>query len=249
MTSISDTETRRASMKMSFAKYAVAATTLVAGGGLGAVAAQAPAYAGGFSTTYTCDVPMLGSSTLALAGWLTSPGQAAVSRPTGFQLHISSLNFSAPVPIDSWNASAWITVGGSENAAFRVAGSGGYVPPGQPLTGDLAGEWAPTTTGTHLLSVGRLRITASTAATGMVTARCTPTEPRPVAETMTVLPSYEPGWSGPIVPPYAGWTPPVVYRPGWHRPPIVVVPPRHIGWTRPPYHGGWNRPGHHPHGH
>jgi hypothetical protein len=208
-------------MIKSLAKYTVTAATLVTGGGLGVLAAQAPAHAGGISAVFSCDVPMLGSNTVVLDGWLSSPGQTAVSRPTGFRLHLSRLDVSAPAPIDSWNASAWINVGGAESGAFRVAGSGGYVPVGQPITGDLTGDWVPGVTGNDLLSVGRIKITVSSPATGTVTARCMPND-RPVAETLAVLPSYYPGWSGPVAPPYAGWNRP-----------IVVVPPRHPGWNPP----------------
>jgi hypothetical protein len=216
-------------MITSFGKYAVATAALVSAGGLGAIAAQAPAWAGGFSTTYTCNVPMLGSRTAVLDGWLTSPGQTAVSRPTGFRLHISSLNMRTPIALHSWSASAWVTVGGAENSAFRMTGSGGYVPAGQPISGDLTGDWSPAVGGTDLLSVGRIKITATTAMTGPVTAHCVANEPGPVAETLSVQPSYYPGWSGPIAPPYQpGWARP--YHPDWNRP---IGPPHHIGWDRP----------------
>ncbi|WP_329237909.1 hypothetical protein OG417_34900 [Actinoallomurus sp. NBC_01490] len=205
-------------MIRSLAGYAVTAATLVTGGGLALVAAQAPAYAGGFSTVYSCDVPMLGSTTVVLDGWLSSPGQTAVTRPTGVRLHLSRLAVNAPVPIGSWSASAWINVGGAENTAFRVAGAGGYVPVGQPIRGDLTGDWTPAVGGTDTLSVGRLKITTNSPAIGTVTARCVPND-QSAAETLAVLPSYHPGWSGPIVPPYAGWARPVApYRPSWRGP-------------------------------
>jgi hypothetical protein len=202
-------------MIKTLAGYALTGATLVTGGGLALVAAQAPAYADRFSTVYSCDVPMLGSGAVVLDGRLSSPGQTAVTRPTGVRLHLSRLGAGAPVPIDSWSASAWINVGGAENSAFRVTGSGGYVPVGQPIRGDLTGDWTPAVSGTHVLTVGRLKITMTGPAIGTVTARCVPND-RPVAETLAVLPSYYPGWSGPIVPPYAGSARPVApYRPGW----------------------------------
>jgi hypothetical protein len=245
-------------MITSLGKHAAVAATAVAVGGLGAIATQAAtqvaAQAAGFSAAYTCSGPMLGTRAAVLDGWLTSPGQTAVNRPTGFQLHISSLNLGAPFTIDSWSASARVRVSGVENSAFRVAGSGGFVAAGQPLAGDLSGEWAPTVNGTHALTVGGITVSATTPA-GNVTAYCTTGEPRPVAETLTVFPSFETGWSGPVVPPYnvvvpyrPGWHHPGWNRPGWNRP-IVVVPRYHHGGSgRPggPPHGGWS---HHPHGH
>jgi hypothetical protein len=224
-------------MITSIGRHAVAAATVMAVGGLGALAVQAAtqatAQAAGFSTTYTCSGPMLGTRTAVLEGWLTSPGQTAVN-----------LSLGAPYPMDSWSASARVRVGGAENTAFRVTGSGGYVPVGQPLSGDLSGEWAPAANGTHVLNVGGITISANAPA-GNLTAYCAANEPRPVAETLTVFPVYQPGWNESAEPPYNVVVP---YRPGWHRPgwnhPIVVMPPYH--------HGGWERPGgweHHPHGH
>jgi hypothetical protein len=203
-------------MITSFGKYALAAATLCAAGGLGAIAAQAPASADGFATTYTCNVPMLGARNAVLEGWLGSPGRTVVGRPTGFRLHISRLDLGTPVALDSWSAAAWVRVGGAERSAFRMTGSGGYVPAGQPITGDLTGDWTPDRPGTDLMSVGRFSITATTPMTGPVTAHCAANGPAPVAETLAVLPPYHLGWDRP-------------YRPGWQRP---VLLPRPAGWDR-----------------
>jgi hypothetical protein len=234
-------------MITSFGKYAVAAAAAVSAGGLGAIAAQAPAQAAGFSSTYTCTVPMLGSQTAVLNGWLSSPGQTGVGRSTDYQMHISSLSLGAPIAIDSWSASAWVDVSGSESSSFQMTGSGGFVPAGQPLSGDLAGDWAPSVRGPHALSVSGITITANTPVTGNVTAQCVANEPRPVAATLMVHSGYYPGWNQPIVTPYpAGWVGPVApYRPGWHRP--IVLPPYHGGWGHPigPPHHNW--PHHHGH--
>jgi hypothetical protein len=242
-------------MITSLGKHAAVAATAVAVGGFGAIAAQAAApvaaRAAGFSAAYTCTGPMLGARSAVLEGWLTSPGQTAVNRSTAFQLHIASLSLGAPFAIDSWTASARIGVGGAENSAFRVAGSGGFVAVGQPLSGDLSGEWAPTAIGTHALTVRNLTISANTPA-GAVTAYCATGEPRPVAENLTVFPAFETGWTGPAVPPYQvvvpyqpGWHRPGWNRPAWHRPIVIVPPYHHHGRPGGPPHGG----PHHPHGH
>jgi hypothetical protein len=207
-------------MLRSFARYAAAATTLAAGGGIALFAVQAPAQAGGFASLFTCDVPLLGSTTVGVHGWLSSPGRTVVNRPASFRLHIGRTGVGGPLPVDSWSASAWINVTGAENTAFRVAGSGGWAP-GQPFRGDLAGDWAPTVSGTDLLSIGRIKITVTGAATGTVTARCFPAD-RPVAETLTVVPWYPPAWGAPVAP----------YGPAWNRP-IVVAPPATTVWGRP----------------
>jgi hypothetical protein len=224
-------------MITSFGKYAVAVATAIAAGGLATVAAQTPARAAGFTSAYTCTVPMVGSRTAVLNGWLSSPEHTGVGRPTGFQLHIASLSVGAPIAIDSWSASAWVDVSGSENSSFQLTGSGGFVPAGQPLSGDLSGDWAPSVRGLHMLSVSGLTVTANTPSTGNVTAQCVANEPRPVAATLMAHNGPYPGWDRPIIAPYpVGWAGP--YRPGWHRP---IVPP--------PYRGGWNRPGHWHHHH
>jgi hypothetical protein len=237
-------------MITSLGRHAVATATALALGCLGAVAAQRPAHADALSMPYTCTVPAMGSRAVTLDGWLTTPGQTANNRPVDFQLHIASLGLAAPIAINSWTASTWIDVSGAEMTSFRLVGSGGYVPAGQPLAGDLAGNWAPSIRGTDLLSVGAITITANTAAAGAVTAQCVPDEPRSPAASLMVVPRYHGVWAQPILPPpYGpGWHRPIVVAPpshgGWHRPPIVV-PPRG-GWHRPPIvvppHGGWHRP-------
>jgi hypothetical protein len=241
-------------MITSLSKHAVA--TAIAVGGLGAVAVQQPAQADGFSTSYTCDVPMLGSRTVVLDGWLTSPDQSVAGQPGAFQLHVAGLRPGAPVAVDSWSAAARVDVGGAESTWFRMEGSGGYLAPGQPISGDLSGGWTPAVTGTHVLSVGGITITVNSAAAGSVTARCVANEPRPAAETLSVLPAYGGGWATPVAPPYEVVAPPYnvivpPYQHGWHRP---IAPPHHGGWSRPggpPHHGGWSRPmpPHHSQGH
>jgi hypothetical protein len=230
-------------MITSFVTRAVVAATISAVGGLGAVAVSPPARAGTFSAGLLCNVPMLGARSAVLDGWLTSPGRTVVGGTTDFQLHISGLSLASPVPIDSWSASAWIDVGGTESTNFQMTGSGGYVAAGQPLTGDLTGTWTPSVRGPHTMSLSGITISADTATAGSVTVQCTAAGPRPVAEALAVIPYYS-GWTRPVLPPYSGeWSAPIVvrpyrpYRPGWPRP----VPP--------PHHGGWHHGGpHHQHG-
>lgn len=218
-------------MITSFGKHAVAAATVAAFGGLGVAVAHTPARASGFSTAYTCALPLLGSRAAILDGWLTSPGQTAVNGTAAFRLHIARLTLNSPVPIDSWNASASIGVRGAEISSFRVAGSGGFVPARQPLSGDLIGDWAPTQRGTDLLSVSSITISANTATAGTITAQCVPDEARQAGETLTVFSPYAAGGNRPDAAPYhRGWNRP--HHPGWHRP---GGPPRH------------DRPAHHPH--
>jgi hypothetical protein len=226
-------------MITSFGKYAVAVAAAVSAAGLATVAAQTPAQAAGFTSTYTCTVPMVGSRTAVLNGWLSSPEHTDVGSPAGFQLHISSLSVGAPIAIDSWTATASVDVSGAESASFPLTGAGGFVPAGQPLSGDLSGDWAPSVRGPHMLSVSGLTITANTPVTGNVTAQCVANEPRPVAATLMAHNGYYPRWDRPVVAPYpVGWAGPGPYRPGWNRP-IVL----------PPHRGGWNRPGHWHHHH
>jgi hypothetical protein len=208
-------------MITSFGKHAVAAATVAAFGGLGVAVTHTPARASGFSTAYTCALPLLGSRAAILDGWLTSPGQTAVNGRAAFRLHIARLTLNAPVPIDSWSASASIGVRGAEVSSFRVAGSGGFVPARQPLSGDLIGDWAPSRRGTDLLSVGSITISADTATAGTITAQCAPNEARQAAETLTVFPPYAAGGGRPHAASY------------------------HRDWNRP-HHPGWHRPAHHP---
>jgi hypothetical protein len=214
-------------------------TLAVAAATIAGMAVPAPARAAGFATTYTCSIPGMGARTVGLDGWLTSPGQTSAGRTAGFQLHISNLSISAPIPLDSWSASAWIDVSGAEVTSFQVTGSGGYVPAGQAITGDLTGEWTPSVNGTDALTPSALTVTVNTAMTGNVTAECAPNGPRPVAETLTVYPQYYTGWPRPVAPPYRpGWHRPIAPPYGWHRP-VVIVPPGHPGWGHHGERPGW----------
>ncbi len=220
-------------MIKSLGKHAV---TVLAIGGLGAMAAGTPAQASGFSAAYTCNISNVGQVPATLNGWLSSPG-TAFSGPSRFRLHISSLNLQSPIPIDSWNANAWINVGGAEQTTFQVGGAGGFVAPQGALAGDLVGTWAPVVGGTDLLSVGGLEITANTEGAGTVQVQCVPASGT-VAEVLRVSSPYLGRWNRPSVPIFhiGGWYHPgmVLHRPVWNHP---------GGWNRPGRPGGWNRPG------
>jgi len=231
-------------MITSLARYALAtAAAAAAFGGIGAIAA-APAQANGFSATYMCIGPM-GAGTVALEGWLASPGRTVVSRPTGFRLHIRSLSLQSPMSLTSWNASARIDVSGAENSAFRLAGTGGFVPAGQPIAGDLVGSWAPLARGPHLLSVGALTIHANTPLNGPVRAHCVANEPRPTAETLAVFGGYHYGWTTPIA--TAPYQQPIITQP--YQQPILMAyhgwghrfGDRNRHWWHHRWHGGWHR--------
>jgi hypothetical protein len=217
-------------MTTSFGKYAVTATAVFALGGLSAVAAQAPAQASGFSAAYTCNISNMGQVPAVLNGWLSSPG-TTFNGPASFRLHVSSLNLQSPMPIDSWNATAWINVAGAENTTFQVQGGGGPVPAQGALTGDLAGDWAPVMGGTDFLRVGGIEITANSAEAGSVPVQCVPNG-SPVAEVLRVASPYHGHWIRPAVP--------VFHIGGWYRPGMTLHRPV---WIRPGRPGGWNRPG------
>jgi hypothetical protein len=173
-------------MMKSLGKQAMAASTVVALGSVGAVAIQAHAHAAGFSAGYTCRVPVLGAKPVTINGTLTAPGRTTTNTPARFHLHISSLSLRSPVTINSWNATARIDVTGAQTASFRLRGSGGSVPAHQPITGDLAGVWVPRARGTDQLRAGNVTIKANISPLGDVTVACTPTDPRPVAKTLVV---------------------------------------------------------------
>jgi hypothetical protein len=247
-------------MTTSFGKYAATATAVLALGGLSAIGVQAPAQASGFTAAYTCNISNLGQVPAVLNGWLSSPG-TTFNGPASFRLHISSLNLQSPIPIDSWNARAWINVAGAENTTFQMQGGGGPVPAQGALTGDLAGDWAPVMGGTDFLRVGGLEITANSAEAGSVPVQCVPNG-SPVAEVLRVASPYHGRWIRPAVPIFhiGGWYRPgmALHRPvwihpgrpgGWNRPGIPIRPgrpgiPIHPGHPVIPVHpGGWNRPG------
>lgn len=174
-------------MTRSLAGRAVTAATVLALGALGVAASQAPAAASDFSAAYTCTLPLSGAQTVTITGSLTaSPAPATAGSPVHFALHISNLDLASPVKINSWSATANIDVSGAETASFAMTGSGGSVPAGQPITGDLAGDWTPAAAGTDQFQGGDVTVKANVSLLGNVTVPCTPNSPRPVAETLTV---------------------------------------------------------------
>jgi hypothetical protein len=172
-------------MVTSLAGRAVTAVMAVAAG---IVAPQAPAHASRFTMVYTCAVPLLGDRTVRAEGTLTAtPDRLAAGRMTWVVLHVSHLNLRPPVAIGSWSAAAQVDVSGAQTTAFRLSGAGGPVPAYQPVTGDLVGGWIPRAAGFDQFRVGRITLKVSTSAFGDVIVPCAPREPRPMAETISVV--------------------------------------------------------------
>jgi hypothetical protein len=161
--------------------------TVLAVGGLGVMAIQAPASASNFSAGYTCNVPVLGTQHVTMNGSLTaSPKPATAGRSTHFAMHLSSLSTPAPFAINSWNTTTGISVSGAQTASFQLRASGGSVPAGQTISADAAGDWTPARAGTDQFQSGNVTINMNTAAYGNITINCTANSPRPTAETLTV---------------------------------------------------------------
>ncbi len=162
----------------------------VAGLILGGAFVVQPAAASAFSAGYVCSVPVLGARPVLISGTLTaSPERTQAGAAVRFRLHISALSLQSPVVLNSWSATAGIDVGGAQTASFRLTGSGGPVPPHQPISGDLTGVWVPRAHGVDRLKGGDVTIKASVPVLGNVISLCVPKAPRPVIETLTVLSS------------------------------------------------------------
>lgn len=174
-------------MAGSLGRRVAVGSTALALGGLGAIVAQSPAHAADFSAAYTCTAPVLGTQSVTIDGSLTaSPNPAAAGAPVDFALHVAQVSLTAPVTINSWTITADLDVSGAETAQFQVTGSGGEVPANQPISGDLSGSWTPTAAGTDEVRGANVTVNANVVLLGDITVDCTPDEPRPVAETLTV---------------------------------------------------------------
>jgi hypothetical protein len=173
-------------MIRSLARRVAIASTAAMLGALGAIAMQMPAHASDFSAGYTCTLPLQGAQNVTISGSVTAtPSPSSVNTPTGFEL-VFSTDLTAPLDINNWTATADIDVSGAEIDVFQLTGSGGAVPAGQSISGSMAGSWTPTTAGTDEFRGGNVTINANVALLGNVTVPCTPNEPRPVGETLTV---------------------------------------------------------------
>jgi hypothetical protein len=165
----------------------VAGSTALALGGLGVIAAQSPAQAADFSAAYTCTAPVLGTQNVTISGSLTAtPNPAAAGTPVGFALTLTEISLQSPVAINRWTMTAALDVSGAQTASFQVAGSGGRVPANTPITGELTGTWTPTVAGTDEVRGAAVTVVANVVLLGNVTVSCTPNDPRPVGETLTV---------------------------------------------------------------
>jgi len=174
-------------MNGSIGRRLAAGSTTLALSGLGVIVAQSPAHAADFSAAYTCTAPVLGTQSVTIAGSLTaSPNPAAANTPVGFALHLSQISLVSPVAINSWTMTSTLQVSGAQTAQFQVSGSGGRVPANQPITGDLAGSWTPAAAGTDEIRGGDVVVKANVVLLGTVTVNCTPDDPQPVGETLTV---------------------------------------------------------------
>jgi hypothetical protein len=164
------------------------AATALALGAAAAIPAQAPADASTFTATYSCSNSLLGTKVVTVDSALTaSPSPATAGSPVSFDLSIGSLSLTSPLAINSWSASADVAGSGAESSAFRITGSGGYIPPGQPITdSSLTGSWTPAAAGADEFKIGDITISVNTDLFGNASATCTPTGTEPVAETLTV---------------------------------------------------------------
>jgi hypothetical protein len=153
---------------------------------LGLLAAPLPASAAAVSAPYTCISP-LGTQSVTISGSLTAdPNPATAGAPVTFTLEVTDLGLTAPLTITSWTGTVALDVGGAETAQFTATGTGGPIAANQPITGELSGTWTPTAAGTDEVTGGDVTISAEVQLLGTVTLTCTPDEPRPVAETLTV---------------------------------------------------------------
>ena len=153
---------------------------------LGVLAAPLPASAAAVSAPYACTSP-LGTQSVTIAASLTAtPNPAGAGAPVLFQLHVSNLGLTAPLTVNSWTGTVTLAVSGAETAQFTVAGSGGPIPAFRPITGDLSGSWTPSVPGVDEVRGGGVAITANVALIGKVSLTCTPAQPQPVGETLTV---------------------------------------------------------------
>ena len=174
-------------MVRTIGRRVVVGSTALALGGLGVLIAPSPALAADFSAAYTCTAPVLGTQSVTIGGSLTAtPNPATAGTPVGFALHLTQISLRAPVAINSWTMTASLDVSGAEAATFQVTGSGGRVPANTPITGDLAGSWTPTAAGTDEVRGAAVTVNANVFLLGNVTVTCTPNDPRPVGETLTV---------------------------------------------------------------
>ncbi|GAA4639257.1 hypothetical protein GCM10023196_100180 [Actinoallomurus vinaceus] len=172
-------------MSKSLGRRAATAATVIALGGLGVVAAQAPASASTFTGSYTCN-SILGTQNITVNGTATaSPNPTTVGTSTHFTAHIAT-SLSSPLAINSWSATLTANVSGAQTASFQATGSGGSIPANQAIAADVAGDWTPTAAGTDQISGGNVSIKANVVLVGNITATCTPNSPIPVAETLTV---------------------------------------------------------------
>ena len=152
----------------------------------GLLAAPVPASAAAVSAPYTCTSP-LGTQSVTITGSLTAdPNPAAAGTEVAFALEVTDLGLTAPLTINSWSGTVDLDVSGAETAQFQASGSGGPIAANQPITGSLAGAWTPTVAGTDEVTGGDVSIVAQVVLLGSVSLTCTPVEPRPVAETLTV---------------------------------------------------------------
>ncbi|GAA2607260.1 hypothetical protein [Paractinoplanes durhamensis] len=169
-------------MTVSAARWAVIAAALP----VGVLAAPLPALADPVSAPYTC-TSILGTDAVTITGELVAtPNPAAAGSPVAFDLTVTDLGLTAPLRIKSWSGTAVLQVSGAETGSFTLAGSGGAIPAGDPITGELTGSWTPSVAGTDTLTGGAVDITADVQLIGSVKLACTPDAGQPAAGTLTV---------------------------------------------------------------
>jgi len=149
------------------------------------LAAPLPALADAVSAPYVCS-SILGDDNVTITGELVAtPNPATAGSSVAFDLTVTDLGLTVPLRIKTWSGTAELNVSGAETGSFTLSGSGGPIPAGDAITGELTGGWTPSVAGTDTITGGAVDITADVQLVGTVSLTCTP-DGASTAATLTV---------------------------------------------------------------
>ncbi|HEY3682798.1 MAG TPA: hypothetical protein VGL93_07140 [Streptosporangiaceae bacterium] len=164
-------------MTLHIGRRAASTAAILALGALGAVGVPAAANAAtSVTATYTCHLPTGDQSGDFTADVTLDPAAPTSGGAVNVTVDLTSIPFTAPVQINSYDATLAINVSGAETSSFNVTKSSSTpIPANSPITvTGMAGTWTPSAAGSDTLAPGTATVNANVAILGNVTVTCEP---------------------------------------------------------------------------
>lgn len=156
---------------------AASAAAILALGALGVLAAPGAAQAAtDVTANYTCHLPTGDQTGDFTASVTLDPAAPTSGQAVNVTVDLTQVPFTAPVQVNSYDATLTINVTGAETSSFTVSKSSDTpIPANQPITVEgMTGTWTPSASGDDTGTPGEAVVNANVELLGDVTVTCDP---------------------------------------------------------------------------